>query len=314
MNATPSEPEPPRAGSTVSPHARDLGRFRSPQVERTYRAAYGDVLTLWPVPFNAFTVSTPFAETHVIVSGPEAGPPLVLLHATGMSSTVWFPNAGDLSRTHRTFAVDVVNEPGRTGQTRLLRGPADCATWLLAVLDELHIARATLIGSSYGGWLAINLALHAPQRVEKLVLLAPAASLLPFTLSTYLLLRLLPYAPVKPGAKRILPMYLPGFEIDPRFVRQLDLGVRGFRYANPRKSIFPRPYTDDQLRAVSASTLLLIGDRERIYDPYKALERAARLVPTIETELIPGAGHILAMQQPHTVDQRVLAFLQSGTP
>ena len=296
-----------------SPDARGLARFRSAEAERSYRAAYGQVLSLWPVPFTELTVSTPFAQTHVIASGPEAGPSLILLHATGTSSTVWFPNAGDLSRTHRTFAIDIVNEPGLTRQTRLLRNPDDCAAWLLAVLDELHIARTILIGSSFGGWLSMNLVLHEPRRVEKLILLAPAASLLPFSLPTYLLLRLLPYSPVKPGAKQMMQMFLPGFDVEPRFARQFDLGVRGFRYANPRKSIFPRPYTDEQLRAISVPTLLLIGDREKIYDPNKALQRVGRLAPAIETELIPGAGHILGMQRAGVVDQRVLAFLQSGT-
>jgi pimeloyl-ACP methyl ester carboxylesterase len=145
--------------------------------------------------------------------------------------------------------------------------------------------------------------------VEKLVLLAPAASLLPFSVGTYLLLKTLPYLPVKPGGKRVLGMYFPGFDVDARFARQFDLGVRGFRYANPRKSIFPRPFSDEQLGAISVPTLLLIGDRERIYDPHKALERAARLVPRIETDLVPGAGHILAMQLPDIVGERMLAFL-----
>jgi pimeloyl-ACP methyl ester carboxylesterase len=304
LDASADRPRPP-----VASDARDLGRFTSSEAERQYVAAYDEALALWPIPFTNLTVSTPFADTHVIASGPEAGPPLVLLHATGMSSTVWFPNAGALGRMHRFFAVDIANEPGRTRQTRLLRDPADCAMWLLAVLDELGISRATLIGSSVGGWFSINLALHAPERMEKLVLLAPAALLLPFTVGTYLLLKALPYLPVKSGGKRVLGMFLPGFDVEARFARQFDLGVRGFRYANPRKSIFPRPFSDDQLGAISVPTLLLIGDRERIYDPHKALERAARLVPRIETGLVPGGGHILAMQLPDIVGERVLAFL-----
>src|SRR5512133_3967263 len=144
MSTTSGEPQP-AARSSRSP---ELGAFRSPQAERAYLAAYEEALVLWPIPFTELTVPTPFAETHVIASGPEGGPPVVLLHATGMSSTVWFPNAGDLGHTHRTYAVDVVNEPGRTRQTRLLRNPADCASWLSAVLDGLGIVRASLIGSS----------------------------------------------------------------------------------------------------------------------------------------------------------------------
>jgi hypothetical protein len=145
LDASPDRPQPPAASD-----ARDLGRFTSSEAERQYVAAYDEVLALWPIPVTNLTVSTPFADTHVIASGPEAGPPLVLLHATGMSSTGWFPNAGALGRMHRTFAVDIANEPGRTRQTSLLRDPADCATWLLAVLDELAVSRATLIGSSHG--------------------------------------------------------------------------------------------------------------------------------------------------------------------
>lgn len=303
------KPSSPESGSKASSVVRDLGRFKSPEAERVYLAAYDETLSLWPVPFTDHTVSTPFAETHVIASGPETGSPLVLLHATGVSGTVWFPNAGDLSRTHRTYTVDVVNEPGRTRQTRLLRDPADCASWLLAVLDALDISPVTLIGSSYGGWLSINFALHAPERVERLVLLAPAASLLPFSVGTLLLLKMLPYVPVKPGGKRVLDMFLPGFDVEPLFARQFNLGVRGFRYANPRKSIFPGPYSDEQLSAISVPTLLLIGDRERTYDGHKALERTGRLVPTIEKDLVPGAGHILAMQRPDFVDERILDFL-----
>lgn len=300
---------PTGARSKASPGARDLGRFTSPEIEREYLAAYDGTLDLWPVPFTEKTVGTPFAETHVIASGPEDGAPVVLLHATGMSSTVWFPNVGDLSQTRRTFAVDILNEPGRTRQTRLVTDPADCAAWLSAVLDGLGLGRVSLIGSSFGGWLAINLALQAPARVERVVLLAPAASLLPFGLPTYLLLRSLPYLPIKPGAKRTLAMFLPGFEVEPRFAQQFGLGVRGFRYANPRKSIFPPPYADEELRALSVPTLLLLGDRERIYDAPKALDRAARLVPGIQTALLPGAGHILAMQLPTIVNQRIADFL-----
>ncbi len=62
---------------------------------------------------------------------------MVLLHATEMSSTVWFPNVGNLTQSRRAFAVDIPNEPGRTLQTALVTNPDECAVWLSAVLDGL---------------------------------------------------------------------------------------------------------------------------------------------------------------------------------
>jgi hypothetical protein len=59
----------------ASPDGRDLGGFRSAEAEHKYTAAYDEVLAQWPVSFTQVTVSTPFGETHVIVSGPEGGAP-----------------------------------------------------------------------------------------------------------------------------------------------------------------------------------------------------------------------------------------------
>ena len=59
-------------------------------------------------------LSSPFGTTHVNICGPRDGEPLVLLHGGGSTSTVWFANAGELSRTHRVYAVDTIGEAGRS--------------------------------------------------------------------------------------------------------------------------------------------------------------------------------------------------------
>jgi len=67
-----------RARPPVASDVRDLGRFTSPEAEREYVAAYDKTLEMWPLPFANLTASTPFADTHVIASGPETGQPLIL--------------------------------------------------------------------------------------------------------------------------------------------------------------------------------------------------------------------------------------------
>ena len=46
-----------------------------------------------------------------------------------------------------------------------------------------------------------------------------------------------------------------------------------------------------------------------IYDASAAIERAARLIPTVDAELVPAVGHLLGMQQPDLVNDRIRAFL-----
>jgi pimeloyl-ACP methyl ester carboxylesterase len=58
------------------------------------------------------------------------------------------------------------------------------------------------------------------------------------------------------------------------------------------------------------STLLLIGQQEALYDPVAAVKRAQQLIPDVQTELIPHAGHDLPIGKPETVNQRILAFLK----
>jgi pimeloyl-ACP methyl ester carboxylesterase len=103
----------------------------------------------------------------------------------------------------------------------------------------------------------------------------------------------------------------PGFAFNEQFARQFALGGRYFRYANPRRSVFPTPYADGELAAVSVPTLLLVGDKEQTFNPRRALANAARLVPEVQTELLPGAGHLLAMDKAQQVNEQMLQFLGS---
>ncbi|MGD6981011.1 alpha/beta fold hydrolase, partial [Citricoccus zhacaiensis] len=71
---------------------------------------------------------------------------------------------------------------------------------------------------------------------------------------------------------------------------------------------FPYVFTDDELKSVKVPILLLLGEHEVIYDPQSALHRASTLVPGIEAEIIKQAGHVLSMEQPQYVNERILRF------
>ncbi len=53
----------------------------------------------------------------------------------------------------------------------------------------------------------------------------------------------------------------------------------------------------------------MIGQREVIYDPHRALARTRRHIPDVETVLVPDCGHLINMEQPALTDERILRFL-----
>jgi len=90
------------------------------------------------------------------------------------------------------------------------------------------------------------------------------------------------------------------------------LVMKHFRLPQETMRIMPSVFSDDELRALDLPVLLLIGDREVIYDPAKALARAQALIPNIEGELVPRCNHDMSSSQYRIVDARVLDFLNDN--
>jgi len=151
--------------------------FRTAAGQARYFAAYDATLALWPVPVISIDAPTRFGRTHVHVCGAPDAPPLLLLPGQAVSSTMWYPNIAALSRDFRVYVPDIVGDMGKSVSTRPMKQPGDFADWLTDLLDELRLENAHVAGLSYGGFIALRLALAAPARVRKLVLMSPVGLL-----------------------------------------------------------------------------------------------------------------------------------------
>src|SRR5271154_1403118 len=150
-----------------------LPAFRSEESRARFMAAYDAALADWPVPFEAIDVPTRLGPTHVIASGAADAPPLLLLPSFAGTAAVWRLSAEGLSRHFRLYAVDVIGQPGKSLANRPLRN-REYAPWLAEVMDGLGVTRASIVGCSFGAFLALNQALETPDRVERVVLISPA--------------------------------------------------------------------------------------------------------------------------------------------
>ncbi|HEV2516159.1 MAG TPA: alpha/beta hydrolase [Devosia sp.] len=282
--------------------------FRTPGDRTAYLAAYDEMLRRWPRP-SLRSFDTGLGSTNVIEVGDRGLPPLVLLPPVSVSATAWFPIVGMLCRHHRVFAFDVVGDAGRSTLTRMPRSGADYADWLVECFHALGLERPAVAGHSYGGWLALQLAVNRPSATGPIILLSPASGLYPFHWYARLFLWLAEKLPFRPPARQVLGAQVHrGYELDETFVALMDAVSAHVR----THVLFPTPLSDDELTSVRMPTLVLIGESEPLYDATAALERARLLLPNVDARLVPKASHLLPMERPGFVDAAIEAFLEEA--
>ncbi|MDF2748492.1 MAG: esterase family protein [Propionibacteriaceae bacterium] len=287
--------------------------FVSGEGERTVVEAYDAVLRSWSVPCYEVDVPTSFGLTHVIVSGPEDGPPVILMHAMFATATAWYGIVGPLSRQYRTLAVDILGEANKSRPSRPITSRNDYLQWFTELVDGLGLSQMTLVGNSLGGWGSAYIAMHLRNRVQRLVLISPAAtfhSIVPFYLHFFLpkaAYLFFPWLPgVRPMMRRCVNWAWAGLPSDGAWNELFYLTMV---HGSTQSRVFPRVFTEEQLARIEAPTLLLVGDHERIYPPDVVIEDAQRLMPSVEVGIIADAHHVAAVAQPNAVSARILAFL-----
>ncbi len=289
--------------------------FTSPQGETETLRAYQAVLDCWPVPFTELDVPTRFGQTHVIASGPESAPPVILLHAYFATAMAWYRIAGALSQHYRTYAVDIIGEANKSRPTRAIASLDDSLQWFTELLQGLQIEQTCLVGNSFGGFVATYYAMHLKERILKLALIGPAATFhgMPqFYLHMFAPKMLYLFLPWLPGQKRTMQgtvdwmqAGLPGEHLWEKLFYLVMV------HGTSRVQIFPRVYKPDELAQIRGQTLLILGAQEQIYPPEQAAQAAKRLLPSIQVEMIPQAHHIAAIAQPDKVGTSLLRFFQS---
>lgn len=290
--------------------------FSSASGEADALAAYRVVLHRWPVPYEELSIPTSFGETHVVASGSRDDPAVILLHAGFAGAISWYRTVGALSAYYRVFAVDLVGEPNRSRPSRTIESVEPLTQWFAELTAGLSARHFDLIGSSFGGFAAAHFAMRLPDRVRKLVLIGPAATIQPITPRYFGLftaeaahthaVRQAGVACLRPGASRILA----GLAADEPWSAFFQLALA---HGAATTRVCPRVFTTDELRHIRAPTMLLIGDHERGYrgGPGAAARSARRALPAARIERVPDAHHLAALANPSFVNARLLWFLES---
>ena len=227
-------------------------------------------------------------------------PALLLLHGFGSSLHTWDSWAEGLQRDHRVVRVDL---PG-AGLTGADPGgdynDTHSVKLLLALMDRLGLAKATLVGHSMGGRLAWRLAADHPERVDKLVLIAPDGFASPgfeygkapdvgvvVRLMQHVLPRFVLKASLEPAYAD--PARFTDSTVDRYHDMLLAPGVRGALIARMEQLVLQEP--TPWLKQITAPTLLMWGQQDAMI-PLANAQDYLRVMQQARLVSFPGVGHL----------------------
>ena len=236
------------------------------------------------------------------------GAPLLLIHGLGYARWGWEPVAEPLAQS---FDVLLFDNRG-IGESDAPAGPytaAELAADALQVLDEAGVQRAHVLGTSLGGMVAQELALAAPERVDKLVL----ASTTPggpesFPMPEQTVRLMTNGATLRQFVENALAPAADG-ELVERILRHREKTAQPFEAWSAQAAAGASFDALDRIGAITAPTLVLHGTQDAVVDARNTALLALR-IPDARVELFPGGGHLFFWEQPDRFVDVVMEFLQ----
>jgi 3-oxoadipate enol-lactonase len=263
------------------------------------------------------SISTPLGRWFYEERGdPALREAVVLLHGFLFDHAAWRHQLEAVAPLGRAIAFDQPGH-GRSEVPPPFTVPAQ-ADALAGALAELGVRRALVVGHSWGGMVALELALRHPRSVGALALVATSGE-------RETALERAKYAALLACVRRfgrpdwiVLGQLAPllfgrdALRARPDLVRAFAAGYRALPFEALERglhAIIGRPRLLERLREVTAPALVVCGREDRCLPPVRS-ERLARALPGARLHLLDRAGHMCLLEQPDALDGAVVPFLR----
>jgi 3-oxoadipate enol-lactonase len=268
----------------------------------------------FPMPSVATERLVDAGDLNIKIVEAGSGSAVLLIHGLGWDHSLWNPTLERFAPRYRMIAADTRGHGG-TGKPS---GPYDMAMFAKdysALADALGLKRICVVGLSQGGMVAQKLALTRPDLVSALVLISTSCKSAP-SLRDNMEARIAamdkagPAAAAKIAAESI---FSPGWRA--ANARELDrfYAWRSAMPIEPLNAATRALYDFDlsgELPRIAVPTLVVAGAEDTLTRP-AGMEEIAALIPGAQYRLVPGAGHIIPVEQPEVVAALLSEFLQT---
>lgn len=256
-------------------------------------------------------------DVTISYSDEGAGRPVVLLHGHTLDRRVWLPVVPHLlSAGLRVIRPDLRGH-GRSDRPDFGYHFSDHCGDVVALLDHLGLDRATLVGFSFGGGVALETTLTHPNRVTALGLVATVLPDRPFEPAFMEALREVARVARTDGVAAAMagpwaanPLFAHSFSKPGirEAVTAIVAGFPGAEFLATRRDTVERDWTvPERLSEIGVPTGVVVGEQEmsgfRAYS-----DEIAAAVPGATLEIVPDAGHLLPLEAPAAVAKTIIGL------
>ena len=240
-----------------------------------------------------------------------SGPAIVLIHSGGVDSREWLEIVPLLARSYRVVTFD-----GRgIGRSPAPQQPMNLVADLLRLLDHLKLERVALAGHSIGGELAVNFALSHPERVERLIAIAPSLTGYPYSKeftdwmgSVNSLApdvgKMVEYSLKGPIYRTVMASEYRDFliEMHTLYMTRVITEWRSFEV------VWPQPPALERLERIACPTLFVRGTVE--WSDMEGVAKQFKRIPAVAFAKVEGADHMLTLTHPEQLATHIRSFLK----
>ena len=314
----------------------DFSLYKSEEGYKKMMSWYNRVQDEISVDHESIFADTRFGKTHIILAGKENQKSILLIPGVAGCAPLWRHQINAFSEHFRVLAIDIVGQPGKSAANPPSVFNDDFTDWLEDIIHSLNLDKPHIIGVSTGGTTAMDMAIRKPDLIDKTVMCGPtglARARLPFR--QWLLTArkkntdalsddLTASSFSKPRSGETFGSF------DRQLARGMALGTKHYRvdkslgvynekssrvdFIKALKVIGKFFFSVDKKRLKSFRNkgLLIFGEFEVLYNPWKISKRLEKLIPSLQIEIIKDAGHAAIYDQPEAVNEVVLDFLRKG--
>ena len=251
------------------------------------------------------TVSVRGLSTHLFEAGDPSAPPVLYLHGTFLGN-LWLEFHQTLTQNFHMYVPDTPGF-GLSERPDWMRDMSDYILYFRDLLDTLALEKTALIGHSLGGWMAAEVAVWYPERVEKLVLSnaigirvkgSPIADLFAMNAQELLMACFDDFSAAAP----LIPAEL---NVDYLITQYRQLTTLASLAWNPSYD----PKLERRLERISCPTLIVWGENDRLVPPIYA-QAFQRAISGSEVAVLSGTGHMPMFEKPQEWSKVISDFLR----